>query len=292
MSKSEIDNTITDVNERISYYLEKGHSIKGKMIVDSIETENILYFEPENMKYYVKKGDEGVIDEIDYKFVMNHCNSNFGFNEISKKQCKSCLDSITRVIEKDYNLLEFTNGSLKITSEGLEFQEGKFSTDKIPKVKIPFKWNSEAQGGEIQKTIYRTLKCDKNGFEDNINTFLKCVGHSFMGTIEKHIFSIILGRPGTGKSTLLTMLKRCLSYSEISIPDIIRDDRFTLYPAVGKDINIDDDLQSSVWKGIGKLNTFISGNGGYTEVKGENERIQLNSYNIPKLWVDPMLYLQ
>lgn len=284
MTKSDLDNSIIDINEKISYYLDKSHSVSGKMIIKSLEKENILYFEAETMKYYAKKADKRDIIEIDYKFVMNHCNMIFGFNEISKKQCKNCLDNITRFIEKDHNLLEFSNGSLKITNDSLEFNEGVFSTNKIPKVKLPFRWNPNANGREIQQTVLKTLACDKEGFEDNVNTFLKCVGHSFMSTIEKPIFPILLGKPGTRKSTLLTMLKRCLSFSEISIPDIINDDRFTLYPGLGKDINIDDDLQSSIWKGIGKLNTFISGNGGYTEVKSENERLSFTTYNTPKLW--------
>ncbi|WP_054834568.1 hypothetical protein [Methanobrevibacter arboriphilus] len=80
------------------------------------------------------------------------------------------------------------------------------------------------------------------------------------------------------------MLKRFFTYSEVPIPDIIKNDRFTLSPMVGKHVNIDDDLQSDVWKGIGKLNTIITGNGGSAEVKGENERIPLTPYNTPKLW--------
>lgn len=284
-TRKEIDSQIHDIDTRIQYYLDEGFGVSDKMIIESVEKENTLFFDHTTLNYYVKNGDNS-IKLIDGLFVLNHVNSLFGHNEISKKQCYRALDFVTRFIEREPYSLEFTNGLLCIDNHSATyaFHDGLKCSNWIPKASFPFKWNPDADGGKIRKAVNSILKTDKKGFEDNINTFFKCVGHSCMGGIEKDIFSILTGTGGTGKSTILTMLKRIFNYSEVSIPEIIRNERFALTPAVGKDINIDDDLQSDLWKGIGKLNTFISGNGGSVEIKGENERLQLTPYNTPKIW--------
>lgn len=283
--KKEIDFNIIDIDEKIAYYLEYGYNVTDKMIIESVEKTNTLFFESSSLNYYVKNGDNS-IKLIDGLFIVNHCNNLFGYNEISKNQCYRALNFVTRPIKKEPYVLEFTNGLVCINTEYStpQFMENVKCGNYIPKISFPFRWNPKAEGGAIKESVYSILYTNKKGFSDNINTYLKSVGHSCMGSIEKAIFPIIIGPPGTGKSTLLTMLKRFLTYSEVPIPDIIKNDRFSLTPAVGKDINIDDDLQSEVWKGIGKLNTLISGNGGSVEIKGENERLELTTYNTPKLW--------
>ena len=283
--RKEIDFNVIDIDERIAYYLEYGYNVTDKMIIESVEKNSTLFFESSTLNYYVKNGDE-TIRQIDSLFIVNHCNKLFGYNEVSRKQCERVLNFITRPIKMKPYVLQFTNGMLVINNDDntLTFHENEFCQDFIPKIIFPFRWNSNADGGKIQEAVENILSTKKNGFKDNKDVFLKCVGHSCMGGIEKGIFPIIVGKPGAGKSTLLTMLKRFFSYSEVPIPDIIKNDRFTLSPMVGKHVNIDDDLQSDVWKGIGKLNTIITGNGGSVEIKGENERITLNSYNTPKLW--------
>lgn len=283
--KKEIDFNVIDIDERIAYYLEYDYGVTDKMIIESIEKNSTLFFEPTSLNYYVKNGNDS-IELINELFVINHCNNLFGANEISKKQCERALNFVTRFIKKEPYVLEFSNGLLCINIEDntFRFLENVYSTNFIPKVKFPFKWNPEANGGEIEKSVNMLLKTNKKGFENNINNFFKSVGHSCMGAIEKGIITIIIGKPGSGKSTLLTMLKRIFTYSEVSVPEIIKNERFALTPVIGKDVNIDDDLQSDVWKGIGKLNTFITGNGGNVEIKGENARLQLTTYNTPKLW--------
>ncbi|WP_225370566.1 DUF5906 domain-containing protein [Methanobrevibacter arboriphilus] len=157
----------------------------------------------------------------------------------------------------------------------------------MPKRVFPFEWNPSFEDDEenkIENIVNDILKSESLGFEENIDNFYKCVGNVCMPINYPQIFTIFLGPPGTGKSTLLTILKRIFSYSEVPIPDIIKNDRFSLYPAIDVDINIDDDLQTESWKNIGKLNTFVSGNGIQIEVKGENGRLPLNQYNTPKLF--------
>lgn len=285
VTKKQIDHDISDIDEQIAYYLEYGYNVTDKMIIDSVKKSSELFYDETTIQYYAKP-DKDSIQLIHGMYIVNHCNQLFGYDEFSKKQCYRAMSYITKPITKDHYAYEFTNGLLKINPEDNTyiFYENEYSEDAIPKIKFPFKWNPEASGGKIEESINSILSTTRGNFHKNKDLFMKCVGHSCMGTIEKSIFPIIVGPPGTGKSTLLTLLKRFLTYSEVPIPDIIQNDRFSLTPAVGRDINIDDDLQSNVWKGIGKLNTLISGNGGSVEVKGENERILLTTYNTPKLW--------
>lgn len=285
LTKKQIDKDIKDIDTKIAYYLEGGYGITDKMVIESVEKEYELFFESENIKYYALEKNKS-IKNIDALFIMNHWNQVFGFNQISKTQCGRALNFITRPITKEPYILEFTNGILKINiiDNTLEFQENILCRDFIPKISFPFKWNSKAKGGFIKKAIRDILSTDREGFHDNEKMFLKCVGHSCMGSVEKGVLTVIIGSSGSGKSTLLTMLKRFFTFSEVSIPEIIKNERFALHPLVDKDINIDDDLQSDIWKSIGKLNTLITGNGGSIEVKHESERINLTTYNTPKLW--------
>lgn len=277
------------VDGKIYNILEDDGQPNTKLLVDSIEQYAKLYVDHSTLKYYAKiknsKGKEQ-IKNISIKEITDYCNKAFGSNKISKSICGSVLKFITRNIEKDYTLLEFTNGTLKLNDEDYIFNEGEFNVNAVPKRVFPFEWNpifEDDEEDKIKNLINDILKSESPGFEENIDNFYKCVGNICMPINAPQIFTILLGPPETGKSTLLTILKRVFSYSEVPIPDIIRNDRFSLYPAIDEDINIDDDLQTEVWKNIGKLNSFVSGNGIQVEVKGENGRLPLNQYNTPKL---------
>lgn len=278
-----------NIDNKIIKKLKEDSQPNSKLIVESIEQYCDVFHNYDNLRYYVKViiDNRKHIREIDSTSIMDYCNKAFGFNQVSKRRCREALQYITRPIKKDYRLLEFTNGSIKIFNDKITFSENKFYTDRIPKMILPFEWNPIFEPDEenkIEEIIENTFQCNEKGFENNLETFLLALGHAFMPSIEKHIIVILVGPPKTGKSTINTMLKRIFNYSEVPIPIIVRNERFGLHPTVDKDINIDDDLQNSAWKDIGKLNTFISGNGGSVEVKGQNDRILLNPWNTPKLF--------
>lgn len=278
------------VDGKIYNILENDGQPPAKLLIESIEQYTDLYFDNSTLKYYAKvKNKEGKeqLRQISNNDITSYCNEAFGPNKINSDICLRVFKFITRDIEKDYSLLEFTNGSLKLDNNDYKFFENEFFNDRIPKIVFPFEWNpifEDDEENKIENLINDILKCDDFGFEENIDNFYKCVANACMPVNSQHVFTIFLGSPGTGKSTILTMLKRIFEFSEVPIPDIIKNERFALTPAVDKDINIDDDLQTESWKNIGKLNTFVSGNGIQVEVKGKNGRIFLNQYSTPKLF--------
>lgn len=276
------------VDCKIYNILENDGQPPAKLLTESIEQYCDLCVDNSTSKYYAKiknKDEKKHLREINSHTIENYCNEAFGYNKINSDICSRVFKFITRDIEKDYSLLEFSNGSLKLNKKDYEFLKDEFFTDRIPKIVFPFEWNSENnEDNKIEDSIKNILKCDEEGFEDNINIWYRCIGNACMPTNENQIATILTGPQGTGKSTLLSILKRIFNSSEVSFQDIIANKRFTLYPTIDKDINIDDDIKSGAWRAIGKLKTFISGNGGYVEKKGENDGILFTPHNTPKLF--------
>lgn len=235
---------------------------------------------------YIYKPTPNGYKEIDFKEFNKFLMNDFGKISVGRAEIEKVFYNINQLIPIKYNILHFKNGLLEIPEKGTEpiFKQGEFLKDSLPKISFPFNWNPDATGGKIRAILEEALIIDDEGFDENLKVFFKSLGHSCMGKIENHIISIMVGPPGSSKSTILMMLKRGLSFSEVPISDIIKNERFALSPAVGKDINIDDDLQNDMWKGIGKLNTFIAGGGGIVEMKHSNIRITLNNRNTPKIW--------
>jgi len=205
---------------------------------------------------------------------------------IPRNTIEKTFQNMNQILPVKHNVLHFKNGMLEIPEKGTKpvFKENEYLKNALPKNSFPFNWNPKATGGKLREILEEALTIDDEGFEDNLKVFLKSLGHSCMGKIEQHIITILVGPPGSSKSTILMMLKRGLSFSEVPISDIVENERFALGPVVNQMINIDDDLQSNMWKGIGKMNTFVSGGGGIVEIKFSNIRIILTSENTPKLW--------
>ena len=120
-----------------------------------------------------------------------------------------------------------------------------------------------------------------NRWEWNEELFYKCVGACGMAINEIEKLIVIVGEPNSRKSTLLTILKRIFNFSEVKLQTIAENPRFQLLPTIAKDINIDDDMQNFRIEKIGFLNTFVSGNGGEVEIKGENVGAKLTGETTP-----------
>ena len=146
---------------------------------------------------------------------------------------------------------------------------------------MPFKWNQEANGGYIKKVFEEILDYDKT--PTNMELWSKIVGHMFMAwnSIEK--IMIVVGPSRSGKSTLTTALERIFNISRVPTQKIVKNERFALIDFIDKDLNIDDDINNGSLKGIGFLNTLISGKTIPVEKKGLNEPIILGNQQIPRL---------
>ena len=269
------------VKKTIIRTLSKNREPSKKILGDYMNNHLKLYKNLETLKYYERQ-ENGSIKEIDDRRIIKFFNKHFGVNSISSKRCRQVLDQITRPIKKNYDLIEFKNGILNTKTH--TFHEDKSQFNETPKIDINLKWNPEAKPGRIGEIIDKIL--DSEYHPDDKERFLRSVGHAFHGTNRIGKITLIVGRPGTGKSTLTTILKRVFNHSTVPTYQIVRNERFTLHSMVDKDINIDDDINSGILRDIGNLLSITTGDGLEVEIKGENRKIQCQNEQIPRLFAN------
>lgn len=300
--KSELKQLLTDADDSIKDIL-KQYAIKlSEKVADEIETKildklnddkepsakllanylnnnGLFFLEYETRKRYMKT-DKG-FKEITVADVSSFFNKHFGYNEISEKKSKAVLGFITRKIERNYNLIQFENGTLNTADE--IFYENKFYENVLPKLVAPFNYTENAESEFKASDLYyeNHLILKSNRWEWNEALFYKCIGACGMAINEIEKLIVLVGEPNSRKSTLLTLLKRIFNFSEVKLQTIAENPRFQLLPTIAKDINIDDDMQNFRIDKIGFLNTFVSGNGGEVEIKGENVGANLTAETTP-----------
>ena len=234
-----------------------------------------------------KKTENGLV-EINTEYVAKQLNNDFGENKFEIRTIEKAIGYITKSIPKDYNLIQFANGLLN-TKTG-EFKEEHYETEILPKLNTTLMYTPEAEElfkeTELYKKIEWLLKPTdtKESWEWNSNLFYKSVGNCAFAINEAGRFFILNGRPNSGKSTLLLLLKRIFSYSEVKITAIAKHERFGLAPLLGKDVNFDDDVSKVYVEDVTTLNSVVTGDGIEVELKGLNERLKLDSVTTPKLW--------
>lgn len=251
----------------------------AKLLANYLNYNGSFFLEYETRKRYMKV-DKG-FKEVDIADISEFFNVEFGYNEISANKSKQVLGFITRKIERDYNLIQFKNGTLNTLDE--TFKSGEFIVDRLPKLVVPFNYTPNAES-EFEKTDlysenHAILK--SNRWKWNEDLFYECVGACGMAINEIDKLIVIVGEPGSRKSTILAILKRIFNYSEVKLQTIAENPRFQLLPTIARDINIDDDMQNFRIEKIGFLNTFVSGNGGEIEIKGENVGAKLTAETTP-----------
>ncbi len=271
-------NKTSNLRNFIAAKLLKHKEPRPKEIADLINSEFDFYINPRTQIYY-ERLEDCRFKQIDHMRIVDYCNETFGCNQISDITCKKVLPFITKTVEKNYNLLEFNNGFLN--TETRVFTQDKTQLKCIPKLTLPFKWNSEADGGYVQEIFEQILGYDAN--PNNMELWLKIVGHAFMAKNHVAKFMVVVGPPCSGKSTLSTALERIFNVSRIGTNQIVKNERFTLLDMIDKDINIDDDINNGTLKGIGFFNTVVAGHTITIEKKGLNELVVLENEQIPIL---------
>ena len=76
----------------------------------------------------------------------------------------------------------------------------------MPKISLPFNWNEKLEGDSIQ-TVITEILTDKHHL-GNMEQWIKTVGYFFMKDNNEDVHTIVVGPPGTGKTTLATILNR------------------------------------------------------------------------------------
>lgn len=268
-----------DIESKILNKLDNDKEPSAKLLANYLNYNGLFFLENETRKRYMKT-DKG-FKEITVEDVSDFFNKHFGYNEISETKAKNVLGFITRKIERNYDLIQFENGTLN--TDDFIFYENTFYENVLPKLAVPFDYiedaESEFKATNLFAENHAILKSER--WKWNEELFYKCVGACGMAINEIEKLIVIVGEPNSRKSTLLTILKRIFSYSEVKLQTIAENPRFQLLPTIAKDINIDDDLQSFRIDKIGFLNTFVSGNGGVVEIKGENIGANLTAETTP-----------
>jgi len=270
-----------DAKSKILMILSKNKEPTSKLLSDYVNSELELYKNLDTNKYYERTQD-GQFIEIDDRRIIEFCNENFGVNSISSKRCYEVLRHITRPIKKNYNLLEFSNGILNTTTKS--FYTDKTEYTETPKMTLNLEWTSTSQQGKIGTIIGKIL--DHPEHPNDKEKWFRSVGHAFMAYNRLGKLTMVQGASGTGKSTLTTILQRIFNYSNLPTSTINTNERFTLHGLIDKDINIDDDINNGMLKGIGTLNTITTGNGLEVEIKGENKTIKAGNQQIPRLFAN------
>lgn len=267
------------IESKILKSLDNDKEPSAKLLANYLNNNGLFFLEYETRKRYMKT--EKGFKEIKIADVSAFFNKHFGYNEISENKSKAVLGFITRKIERNYDLIQFTNGTLNTADE--IFYENKFYDNILPKLAVPFAYVENAadefKKSDLYKENHTILKSKRWVWNEEL--FYKCVGACGMAINEIEKLIVIVGEPNSRKSTLLTIMKRIFNYSEVKIQTIAENLRFQLLPTIAKDINIDDDMQNFRIEKIGFLNTFVSGNGGEVEIKGENIGAKLTGETTP-----------
>lgn len=271
----------SEITSKILKKLSANREPSVKLLADYLNYNGEFFLEYETQKRYMMT--ERGFEEVNVKNVSTFFNKKFGYNEISAKKSKEVLGFITRNLEKNYDLIQFKNGTLNTRDE--IFSENTFYEKVLPKLTVPFNYveNAEKEFKETDlfKENHEILKSDRWSWNEEL--FYKCVGSCGMAINEIDKLMVIVGEPNSRKSTLLAILKRIFNYSEIKLQTIAENPRFQLLPCIAKDINIDDDMQNFRIGAIGFLNSFVSGNGGEIEIKGENVGAKLTAETTPRI---------
>ena len=272
-----------ELKTHIMRFLAKQKEPSNKLLADYVNSELTLFKDPKVLKYY-ERLEDGTIIEIDNIRIEEFINESFGTDKISSTKCKMVLKYVTKHIKRNYDVVLFNNGFLNTQTR--KFNPNKEELKEIPKLSLPFNWDPNAKKGKIGELIDDIL--DNPNYPKNEELWIRAVGHAFMGSNRIGKMVMVQGEAGTGKSTLTTILKRIFTgnFSEIKTQTIVKNERFTLHPLIGKAINIDDDISNGILKGIGNLNTVVTGDGLQVEVKGENSSIQAETEQIPKLFAN------
>jgi hypothetical protein len=270
-----------DLRGLIHWNLNKHRHPPVKVLTDYL-SENLELYKDLTTNLFYEKEKDGSYTNIGSERIVTFFNKEFGVNGISQNLSWSALNGITNPIKKDYDLLEFKNGILNTMTE--QFNKDKKLFDKLPKISLPFNWNERLEGGIIQKVISGILL--DNQHPGNMEQWIKTVGYFFMKDNNEDVHTIVVGPPGTGKTTLATILNRIFNCSNVKTTDLNKAERFRLFPIIDKDVNIDDDLNNGVLKDIGVLNGLVSGRCPDVERKGKDEPITPGPGQIPKLYAN------
>lgn len=277
-----LSKNLSSYKEKVLQAVSMGRNPNKKDLANYILSENELFRNNSSHSYYVRT-KKGIFKQIDEEYLISFINREIGSNVINRKLISSVLNEITETIEIDYDLIVFNNGVLN--TRNMEFKNKDIVMEKAPKMYIPYDWNPSANGGEVENFLMRTF--DDEDRKDNYSNLLRMCGHLFQGTNSLGKILFIYGKPATGKSTFMFLLKLIFdgNYSNNKLEIIAGNERFRNYDLINKAVNFDDEASNVYIKNDNILKSVITGEELRIELKGENKPVVLGNEQIPKLVV-------
>lgn len=277
-----------NLTEKIKGMFSEHKSPSKQMLADYINASD-EFFIVHDIKKRFKRTPHGFV-EITPRDISNFFNNEFGFNKVSMKRCNECMDYITRELTIDYNIIQFKNGLYDTNKE--IFHADKYANQYIPKLNLShYSYHENVEQAFKETKLYKELQAiletKKEKWQDwNEHIFFKSIGSCYHATNVADKLFVLVGKSGSRKSTLLTIIKRIFneSYCNMKIQQVVKNERFVLVPSVNKAILIDDDASDLQISNIGNLNSFVSGTGLYVEFKNANDGVYLDENNTPRIW--------
>ncbi len=275
--------TEEELYPRIKKILGSDKNPSAKLISQYITATKDLYFEY-NTREYFERDLQGRFINIDINDVCKFFGERFNYANVDKSIIGNALQYVLTPVEYDFDLIYFDNGTYN--SKTHNFEEGYYPEDKLPKFVFDgdyiYEPEEKWQETELYSAVESILK-----YEDwpwNAKQFYLCVGSAAQGTHIDDFMLTLLGKPNTGKSTLLNLIKRVFPTSNLKLQKIVQNDRFGLLTLIGASVNIDDDCSSLKLNDCGLLKSILSGQEMELEKKRSNVPVYLKNQNIPILF--------
>jgi hypothetical protein len=182
-------------------------------------------------------------------------------------------------VRKDYFKIAFKDGLLN-TKNG-EFIEWDHVEELIlPRIDLThLEYKTSDNFHELKKIIDTVLINDKTK-----ELFYKAIGYSLQPSKHWEQMIMIQGEAGSGKSTILEILKRCLTYTDTKLPELAENEQFKLYHIRDTCISIDDDVSDAYIKNTSHLQSIISGKGITVYIKNVKDPLNLAMEQLPVIW--------
>ena len=184
-----------EIESKILQTLEKDKEPTAKLLANYLNNNGLFFLEYKTRKRYMKT--EKGFKEITIADVSAFFNKHFGYNEISENKSKQVLGFITRKIERNYDLIQFNNGTLNTADE--IFYENKFYDKVLPKLAVTFDYTENAESEFKTTNLYKENHAIliSNRWDWNEELFYKCVGACGMAINEIEKLIVIVGDPNS-----------------------------------------------------------------------------------------------
>lgn len=242
--------------------IEKINSTKPVEFAERILGENhILTFGEKSKTVYRYRESEGIWADDGISFIEGYIQKNLAKEFISTNFVNEVIGHVTRSTHSDRDLftkksdktlLVLQNCALDLTTlKPVSFSPLHYALNKLPVI-----YNPDARCPLFLKFISEILPAhDVLGVQEEIGAILA-------REYRTKKFSIYLGPPDTGKTTLISVFLRLLgaqNVSSVSIQDLGSKNPFQVAPLYGKLANIRDDLSKDVIYSAGKLKELTGG---------------------------------